>query len=197
MDADRLSHACRQTQIKGLYVIPACCNPTGLMMTEERKHDIAKVVKKYDLITIENGMYDFMLPDGALPIQAHAPDNTIYITSFSKSISSGLRVGAALLPPRFAPKYEQSFVSTNIKASSLCTEVLIDMLNSGTADKIIKKKLAIMQKRNYRYESFFGREGSRYLPISLTADQLVPIAARPRASLSCRGCHPSGPRPLP
>lgn len=158
MDAAALSQACKQTQIKGLYIMPSCCNPTGVMMSEERKEDIARVARENDLILLENGIYDFMMPGGAQPISALAPENTIYITSFSKSISSGLRVGAAVLPERFAKKYEQCFLCSNIKASSLCTEVLAEMLNSGEADRIIRKKLAIMQKRNYRYESFFGSD---------------------------------------
>lgn len=158
MEATSLAHACKQMQIKGLYCMPACCNPTGVMMSDERKADIAKVARDNDLVVIENGIYDFMLPDGASPISGMAPENTVYITSFSKSISSGLRVGCAVLPARFAKKYEQTFLSSNIKASSLCTEVLVEMLNSGEADRIIKNKLAIMQKRNYRYESFFGSD---------------------------------------
>lgn len=158
MDAAALAQMCNQMQVRGLYCMPSCCNPTGVMMTEERKEQIAKVARANDLIVLENGIYDFMMPEGALPIAAFAPENTIYITSFSKSISSGLRVGAAVLPQRFAKKYEQTFLCSNIKASSLCTEVLVEMLNSGEADSIIKKKLAIMQKRNYRYESFFGSD---------------------------------------
>ncbi len=158
MSADNLAQMCKQSNIRGLYCMPSCCNPTDIMMSEERKQDIARIAKEHDLIVLENGIYDFMAPEGAEPISKHAPDNTIYITSFSKSISSGLRVGAAVLPERFAKKYVQNFLTTNIKASSLCTEVLVDMLNSGEADSIIRKKNAIMQKRNYRYESFFGSD---------------------------------------
>ncbi len=158
MDADELLHLCGQTQIRGIYCIPGCCNPTGVMMSEERKAEIAAVARGSDMTIIENGIYDFMMPGGSLPLQYHAPENTIYITSFSKSISSGLRVGAALVPQRYAKEYEKGFLSTTIKASSFCTEVLADMLNSGAADDIIRKKLAVMRDRNNRYDSLFGKE---------------------------------------
>ncbi len=49
MSPTALSAVCRNTEIKGIYLMPTCSNPTGIFMPQTRRLEIADIVRKYKL----------------------------------------------------------------------------------------------------------------------------------------------------
>lgn len=83
---------------KLFYVIPNYQNPTGLTMNLERRKRLAALAIRYGFYIIEDDAYGELGFDGVNlpPIKSFAPEHTLYVTTFSKTVAPGLRVGAVI-----------------------------------------------------------------------------------------------------
>ena len=86
--------------IKFLYTIPTFQNPTGRTIPLERRKKIAKILKKYGQLAVEDDPYSELRYEGKdIPsLQSLAPENVIHLFTFSKTMAPGLRVGGIVFP---------------------------------------------------------------------------------------------------
>ncbi len=88
----------RQHHPKLMYVIPTFQNPTGITLSLERRRALAALAAKYGVVIAEDDPYrDLRYTGEALPpIQSFDEEGwVVYMSSFSKYIAPGLRLGAA------------------------------------------------------------------------------------------------------
>lgn len=81
---------------KFIYTIPTVQNPTGTVMTEQRRLEMLRLAAAYDIPIFEDDCYADLLWEGERPKAIRALDDSgrvIYCGSFSKSIAPALRVG--------------------------------------------------------------------------------------------------------
>lgn len=86
---------------KLMYVIPTFQNPTGRTLTLERRRALAQMAAKYGFVIAEDDPYrDLRYSGEALPSISSFDEEgwVVYMSSFSKYISPGLRLGAAAVP---------------------------------------------------------------------------------------------------
>ena len=97
---DELENAMIQYRPKLVYVIPTFQNPTGTTLNVERRKRIAELAAKYGVIVAEDDPYhDLRYTGETLPtIKSFDKEGWIvYLASFSKIISPGMRVGAMVV----------------------------------------------------------------------------------------------------
>ena len=78
--------------------MPRLQNPTSAVMSEKRRRQIAAVAEKYRLTVIEDDTYGFLSPE-RWPLARLIPHRTVFVTSLSKSLFPGMRLGCAVAPP--------------------------------------------------------------------------------------------------
>lgn len=104
---DALETAIAQHQPRLLYTIPSFHNPTGVSMSDERQEALLDVVRRHRLPVLEDDIYGHLVYDGPPPLPLKARDTTglvLYLTSFSKTLMPGLRLGLlAAAPPLLEP----------------------------------------------------------------------------------------------
>ena len=86
--------------IKFLYTIPNFHNPAGVTQSAERRLEILDICRKKDVLVLEDNPYGLLGFDQE-PMRAMRADEAegvIYLGSFSKTFSPGMRVGWALAP---------------------------------------------------------------------------------------------------
>lgn len=91
----------REHHPKMMYIIPTFQNPTGRTLALERRRALAEMAANYGFIIAEDDPYrDLRYTGAALPsISAFDEEGwVVYMSSFSKYIAPGLRVGAAAVP---------------------------------------------------------------------------------------------------
>ncbi|WP_145047627.1 PLP-dependent aminotransferase family protein [Paenibacillus xylanexedens] len=102
MDIEKLEHALQTEQnVKLIYVIPSFQNPTGITTSEEKRKAIYDLAKKYGVMILEDNPYGELRFKGQdVPTIKSMDDEglVIYVGSFSKILSAGLRVGYVLAP---------------------------------------------------------------------------------------------------
>ncbi len=91
----------REHHPKLMYIIPTFQNPTGRTLRLERRRALAEMAAKYGFIIAEDDPYrDLRYAGEELPSISSFDEEgwVVYMSSFSKYIAPGLRVGAAAVP---------------------------------------------------------------------------------------------------
>lgn len=101
---DALETILKKHTIKLIYLVPTFQNPTGRTLSLERRQEVARLLKKYDVLLLEDDPYSALRYSGeALPtIQQFAPEHVIYSSTFSKILAPGLRLGFCIAPKDLA-----------------------------------------------------------------------------------------------
>lgn len=86
----------KSKKIKMIYTIPTFQNPTGITMSIEKRKDLLELAKKYDCLILEDNPYgELRFKGDDVPTIKSMDDEgrVIYVGSFSKTLSPGMRVG--------------------------------------------------------------------------------------------------------
>jgi DNA-binding transcriptional MocR family regulator len=132
---DALEAAARATRARVLYCMPRLQNPTSAVMSERRRKLVAAVAEKYRLTVIEDDTYGFLSPERE-PLAALLPGRTIFITSLSKSLFPGLRLGCAVAPEAAVEKITSAVWATMINTSPIGADIMSSWIEDGTAARI-------------------------------------------------------------
>jgi len=145
---DALEAAILETGARVVYVMPVHQNPTTAVMNQDRLDAIAKIVKRNDMLVIEDDVYGFQPQDRLVPLAQLAPEHTIYINGFAKSISPGLRVGFIKSPKALFASLTRAVQITGWMTPPLMGEIAARWITSGVAQQIIAWHRAEMIARN-------------------------------------------------
>jgi DNA-binding transcriptional MocR family regulator len=115
--------------------MPRLQNPTSAVMLERRRKQIAAVAEKHRLVIIEDDTYGFLSPERE-PLAAILPERTIFITSLSKSLFPGLRLGCAVPPAPLVEKVTSAVWATMINTSPIGADIMSSWIEDGTAARI-------------------------------------------------------------
>jgi DNA-binding transcriptional MocR family regulator len=95
---DMLAQA-KATGCRLIYIVPTLQNPTTHTMSAKRREDIVALARQHDLTIIEDDI--FRLLDARVQPPTFyelAPERTFHITSLSKTLAPGLRIGFVVSP---------------------------------------------------------------------------------------------------
>ena len=126
--ADRLIEQGRK--VKLLYLVPNFANPSGVTLTAERRAQVLQICRERGILIIEDNPYGLLYFDQKPPNAMRAMDSegVVYLGSFSKILSPGLRVGYVLAPPAIREKLilanESAILSPATFAQMMVSEYL-------------------------------------------------------------------------
>jgi 2-aminoadipate transaminase len=107
---------------KFIYSVPSFKNPAGVTMSLQRRHRLVELARAQELLVVEDNPYG-LLRYGGEPMpplyQLDGGDFVIYIGTFSKILSPGIRLGWAVAPPPVMEK-----IVLGKQAADLCTSTL-------------------------------------------------------------------------
>lgn len=134
-----LDHLCAQHHPKIVFLMPALQNPTLAVMPESRRHEIAAIARRHNLLIIEDNVYGCLHEDPAPPLAALAPELTFHISGLSKSVAAGLRAAWISCPPHTSGRVLTATRLLTGGQTFLMTELAARLVNSGVADDIRKQ----------------------------------------------------------
>lgn len=125
----------REHHPKMMYIIPTFQNPTGRTLALERRRALAEMAANYGFIIAEDDPYrDLRYRGEALPsIQSFDEEGwVVYLSSFSKLISPGMRVGCAVVKPAaLMRKMVIGKQSTDVHSPLITQAIIDDYLRRG------------------------------------------------------------------
>jgi len=127
MRIDELEATLERLDVEGrrpklIYTVPSFQNPAGVTMSLERRRRLVELARSRELLVVEDSPYGLLRfgGEGLPPLyQLDGGDFVIYIGTFSKILSPGIRLGWAVMPPPVMEK-----VVLGKQASDLCTSTL-------------------------------------------------------------------------
>ncbi|GLS33075.1 DNA-binding transcriptional regulator, MocR family, contains an aminotransferase domain [Mesorhizobium albiziae] len=138
-EPEAFERACREFKPKALFLMPTVHNPTTIVMSRQRREEIARIARKYGVGIIEDDVYG-LLPQGVpVPFGALAPDITWHITSFAKCVGAGVRVGYLIAPDDKAARktWDRFYGMSSWYPASLSVELLNLWLANGAIAKMV------------------------------------------------------------
>ncbi len=172
---EALDEVCRRTSARVLYCMPTLQNPTTAVMPEERRLKVAEIAKRHSLLIIEDDIWG-MLTDIDLPHFANLlPEQTIYLSSLSKCMAGGLRIGYAFAPPRLTERLRAAVRMTCWMPAPLMAEVARRWIYRGVGETLgrwqceeITARFAILLDRLKQYDLSYA-PGSQHVWMRLPA----------------------------
>lgn len=95
---DALAAAARQRGAKIVIMSPTIQNPSTVLTPAARREALAAVARSHDLLLIEDEVYGPLVPDRPPAMASLAPERTLFLSSVSKFLAPGLRLGFATGP---------------------------------------------------------------------------------------------------
>ena len=127
---------------KMLYTIPTFQNPSGKTVPAERRREILRLAVKYDIIVAEDDPYYDLRYSGE-PVPQIKTDDTygyvIYLGSFSKIISPGMRVGYMVGHPDLIRRCIVAKQCSDLHTPNLTQAVVDQFLRRGLLPDHIKR----------------------------------------------------------
>eukprot|EP01147_Barroeca_monosierra_P000883 gene883-7902_t len=115
-----------------LYTIPNGCNPTGASMSLERRHLIYDICRKYDVIILEDDPYYYLqFSSPRLPslFSLDTDGRVLRFDSFSKIVSSGLRLGFVTGPSQLINQLQLHGQAVSLHTSGISQALLLKLLD--------------------------------------------------------------------
>lgn len=131
---DRLEEAMRRYHPKLLYVIPTFQNPTGKTLAANRRKPIAELAAKYGVVVAEDDPYRDLRYAGTPAPSIKSFDEegwVVFLGSFSKIISPGLRVGYMAGDAGILRKCTMGKQSTDVHTANLNQAIVDQFLRQG------------------------------------------------------------------
>lgn len=168
LDANQISDA-DAARAKFLYALPNFQNPTGRLMTEERRVRLVEKAREHDLLVLEDDPYGELWYDVAPPpsLLSRMPERVILMGSFSKILSPGLRLGYIVAPVEIARKLEQVKQATDLHTSTITQHVVYEVVKNGFLNEHIPRVRALYKKQ----ATFMLESLQRHMPEHVTWNQ--------------------------
>ena len=126
-------------RIAFLYVVPNFQNPTGLLISLETRRRLLEWAARRDVLIVEDDPYGALHFDDAAseaetrPIKAADGDGrVVYMSSFSKTLAPGFRVGWITAPAPIAAKIEVAKQAADLCTGALDQRIVYELWKRGT-----------------------------------------------------------------
>ncbi len=131
------------------YLIPDFQNPTGCVMSIDKRQRLLELADQYGFLVVEDAPYRSLRYSGtALPSLFELnPAQVLQMSSFSKLISPGLRVGYAILPPAMATQVIKFAEDTYINAPHLNQAMVYRFIQKGWLDSQLAELKKLYSQR--------------------------------------------------
>lgn len=149
---------CREANPKAFYLTPTLQAPTTITLSEARRLRIAEIADRYGIVLIEDDVFGPLKRDKSAPIAQAAPDTTIYVTSLSKTVAPGLRVGFLKAPGKFAPALHQSVNLSVWMTPPMTLEVASRLIKDGRAAKLTEHQQRTAMHRQQIVQRVLGAD---------------------------------------
>jgi len=145
---------------KFMYVLPNFQNPGGTTLAEGRRHELVLLADKFGIPIIEDDPYGQLRYEGdhLTPLvvldrenlrrdRGYSIGNVIYLSTFSKTLAPGLRLGWIVAPPEVISKLTQLKQGADLHTSTFGQMVAYEVARDGFLDEHVKLIRRVYRER--------------------------------------------------
>lgn len=159
IDSEELLELHKKHRIKMIFLNPAFQNPTGTSLKEDEKKAILNISSEHGIPVVEDDPYSLTSFTGEKISTLKSLDmhgNVLYISSLSKIVASGLRIGWIIGPNSVIERLSDAKQQIDFGHASFSQWVANDFLESEHFRSHIKKLIKELEKRRSQIVSSFN-----------------------------------------
>jgi 2-aminoadipate transaminase len=132
-----------------IYVLPNFHNPAGTTLSLERRKRLVEISRKYDLIILEDDPYGQLRFEGEdiIPIFRLAPERTIYMSTFSKTLAPGIRLAWVVAPKPLIQRMVQAKQGADLHTGTFVQMIANDICQRGFLRQHVKDIISAYRER--------------------------------------------------
>jgi 2-aminoadipate transaminase len=145
------SHGARP---KLLYVVPNFQNPTGKLMPQDRRHALLAWAERHDCLIVEDDPYGSLYFEGEVEPGATRPvkaaddaGRVVYLSSFSKTLAPGFRVGWMAADAALIERFETAKQGADLATGTLDQRIAFEAMQRGLVERIAPRLRATYRAR--------------------------------------------------
>lgn len=150
LDIEDLKNTIKAHKPKVAYLIPNFQNPTGLTYTKENREKVFECIKDEDMILIQDDPYgELRFEDNErIPyIAMNQSDKNLYLGSFSKIVTPGMRLGYIIAHKEIIKELETAKQASDLHSNIFGQYLIADYLYNNDLDKHIEKIKALYKSQ--------------------------------------------------
>ena len=145
---------------KFMYVLPNFQNPGGTTLSEGRRHELVLLADRFGIPIIEDDPYGQLRYEGEhlTPLvvldrenlrrdNGYSIGNVLYLSTFSKTLAPGLRLGWIVAPPQVIAKLVQLKQGADLHTSTFAQIVAYEVARDGFLDEHVKVIRRVYRER--------------------------------------------------
>lgn len=139
-----------QQRPRFFYTVPTFQNPTGHCIESSRRQALVDLAAAHGVVVVEDDIYARLAYDGPAPLPLKTLDtagNVVYVTSYSKTLMPGLRLGAVVAPPWLTERLISLRRATDLCSPPLLQRTLAHFLHEGGLRRHLRRVLPLYRER--------------------------------------------------
>ena len=166
MKVDGLEQLLHRYRPKLIYTIPTFQNPSGTVLELGRRKHLVELASKHNVIILEDDAYGDLCYEGHPVPMLKSMDNdgyVIYLSTFSKNIYSGLRLGWMAAHKKMVKEFASAKQLMDLHSNSLSQWIVERFIESGSLEShLIETCSEYRNRRDLMHQAL-----SKYAPKDL------------------------------
>jgi 2-aminoadipate transaminase len=165
VDLDDLDAVCVRERNAGrrvnlLYLVPNFQNPTGRLLSLERRQRLLEWAERRDMLIVEDDPYGALYFDDVASAAETRPmkaddrnGRVIYLSTFSKTLAPGFRVAWMTAPATLIERFDAAKQSVDLTSGILDQRIVLEALRRGVIDRIAPQLRDLYRRKRDVMES--------------------------------------------
>jgi 2-aminoadipate transaminase len=140
--------------VKLLYLVPNFQNPTGVLLTLPDRRRLLEWADQRDILIVEDDPYGVLYFDDVAtegetrPIKADDDrGRVIYLSTFSKTLAPGFRVGWMVAPPALIERFDTAKQSIDLTSGILDQRIVLEAVRRGVPERIAPQLREVYRRK--------------------------------------------------
>jgi DNA-binding transcriptional MocR family regulator len=139
-DLDQLERLCQARPVRAVYTMPTLHNPLSCVMAGAARRRLVSIARAHDLLIIEDEAYAYLIADAPAAVASMAPERSVFVSSLSKNVATGLRFGFLAAAERLIPSIERAIRATVWNTAGALTAIGCGWIEDGTVARLEAEK---------------------------------------------------------
>jgi len=146
---DLIEDILQRAPVKFIYCLPNFHNPAGVTMSLERRRALVDLAARYGIFIVEDDPYGELRFEGEdiTPLVVLHKENTIYLSTFSKTLAPGIRLGWISAPARVIGRLVQAKQGADLHTSTFLQMLVNDICQRGFLRQHVRRIRQTYQER--------------------------------------------------
>ena len=133
IDTAAMSRFRKDPTVKAIVCTPVTHNPTTATLSRPRRDALLRFARGASIPIVEDDIYGLLAGTDTIPLASEWPEGVIVVSSLSKSVSPGIRLGYVAAPPALVSRVQDAMFMLGWTEPSMQAAIASQLILSGDA----------------------------------------------------------------